>query len=332
MMRFRNPACALILGLGLASPAHAQDACALLTETATAFARLESSPLIDRELEATIAALSDRVAQPLTDASLSDGLHASQALATRAADLMRQADRAALQDLLASERWRDRRDWIATRIRTLACNPRQGVENPSATQIQQALSPIRGPAAEPVSARRMAAFTPDLSTLTIVLALVAAGAALACLRAALTPRIPDRRRGRRHPCFILGALRGANYCEPVTVLDISRSGCKLRLNAPLDCINVTLFIERIALPAQIVWSNSLFAGVKFRNSLEKAALVRLLDHDRMTRHDGTRQLPSPPCRTAECPQSCVLFRTTGMGRKTTDNRDDTAQADHARTG
>ncbi|PPB81290.1 PilZ domain-containing protein [Albidovulum inexpectatum] len=330
MIRFHNLACTLTLALGLALPAQADDACALLVDTVHVLSRIESSSRFDPDLDATVTALSDRAAQPLPDGALSDGLRASQAVATRAAELLRNDDQAALRDLLSSERWLDRRSWLAARVDSLDCQP-QGADNPAPVRILQALSPIRGPAAATDARHRMAALIPDLSTLTMLLALIVVGAALACLRAALTPRIPDRRNGKRHPCFILGALRGANYCEPVTVLDISRSGCKLRLNAPLDCINVTLFIEKIALPGQIVWSNSLFAGVKFRNSLERAALVRLLDHDRMTRHDGTRQLPRPPCHTAECPQSCILFRAA---EDTTDSTADVSptQTDHARTG
>jgi hypothetical protein len=119
----------------------------------------------------------------------------------------------------------------------------------------------------------------------------------------------NQRRSQRYHCFISGAMQGDLYCEATELLDISRSGCKLRLHAQIDPKKpVTLFMGNWTIHARTVWSNSHYAAVKFDTALTPSQLRNIFEYQNKPRDGNGPLVPSLSCHDTTCRATCLNYK------------------------
>lgn len=213
--------------------------------------------------------------------------------------------------LIESADWRRIGDWVEAQLRLFDCDGTVAPERPDAAPPVIAAPPLPNGIAE--SSHRQT----DAAMHRLQVPAVRAGGLLALLSAIaavvagadLFVRSRDRRDSIRFNCYISGAMQGHLYCEATEVLDISRTGCKLRLHDRLAPERpLTLFLGHRTIRARAIWSNAHYAGLKFDERLTAAQLRDILDH--AGRHGGGADPPVPalPCHDATCRTTCQPYR------------------------
>jgi hypothetical protein len=151
--------------------------------------------------------------------------------------------------------------------------PPQGTQAPGARD-----APPKG------GGRPGAATRPPQTTLDLLLAFLVALALMgAAASVAARVRRDRRRRHQRFPCAVDVEMVVGHTRRPARIVDVSRSGAKLRLAAPPDAgCSVTLQSGAGALPFQVLWSNAHFAGGTFQPMLSRRALAAVLEADTAT--------------------------------------------------
>lgn len=121
-------------------------------------------------------------------------------------------------------------------------------------------------------------------------------------------RRPFRRGSRRHVCNVPGALEGHLYCEGTVLLDLSRSGCKLRLNDSFTPEGpVLVHVGNRTIPARAKWSNAHYAGLRFDQKLTEAELNDILSQANRTQDANEPPVPALPCHSRTCRDSCMRY-------------------------
>lgn len=124
-----------------------------------------------------------------------------------------------------------------------------------------------------------------------------------------------KRGSRRHVCNLRGALEGHLYCEPTVLIDLSGSGCKLRLNAPFTPDRpVLVHVGTRSLPARPRWANAHYAGLRFDRRLTEAELRDILATAEPAADPDGPPVPALPCHSASCRDSCARYRRIGQIR------------------
>ena len=92
----------------------------------------------------------------------------------------------------------------------------------------------------------------------------------------VTARIHRRRREARHACALPVQVEAHSEMS-AWLIDISRRGARLRMMLPpLPGTKVVVRWEDLALEATVAWSGEAFAGLRFRNTLPKRAMARMI--------------------------------------------------------
>ena len=213
--------------------------------------------------------------------------------------------------LIESRDWRRIGDRVEEQLRLLHCDETVALEHPDGAPAGIAAPlPPNGIAAS--SHRQTDGAVHRLQDPAVqaggLLSLLSAIAAVV-VGADLLVRRRDRRESLRFSCYISGAMQGHLYCEATEVLDISRTGCKLRLHDRLAPERpLTLFLGHRTIRARAIWSNTHYAGLKFDERLTAAQLRDILDH--AGRHDNGIDPPVPalPCHDGTCRTTCLKYK------------------------
>lgn len=158
----------------------------------------------------------------------------------------------------------------------------------------------------PVLGRLATGSAEDLRGMALVIGLEAL-ALIGLFR--LAGRMRLRRHNRRHVCNVPGVLEGHLYCEETMLLDLSRSGCKLRLNDSFAPDRpVLVHVGRRTIPAFPKWSNAHYAGLRFNRRLTEVELSAILAEAGCPQEEGAPPVPALPCHSATCRESCTRYR------------------------
>jgi hypothetical protein len=210
--------------------------------------------------------------------------------------------------------------WVEAELRAHHCAEPADVDHAKADADLDRLATVPDTASRPSensapSASRAATAAPHLEIpaaliwgllfLLIGLAAVMAGARIYL----------DRRGAARFSCYISGAMRGPLYCEPTEIFDLSETGCKLRLHDGIDLEKpLTVFFDTWSLSAKSIWSNRHYAGLRFDRRLTPDQLRGILQKSRMNAETDGPPIPSLPCHSPICRETCVEHRQLREGR------------------
>lgn len=105
-----------------------------------------------------------------------------------------------------------------------------------------------------------------------------------------------KRRARRFPCDLAGRLSMDTGKEPVSVRDISRLGCLLRMDrGPPAKTRCHVWIHDRWLEARVVWSNKCYVGLEFRQLQSREFIIGVA-------RSGRREVHSNPLAATRIPR------------------------------
>jgi len=242
---------------------------------------------------------------------------AGEALALQRAVASRLAagDSAAAAAVIASPAWRRSESGIALLARAHGCVAPRAAERGAAERgVAERGAAERGAADRGAPAQdaggspaaAWAAAAPGRGVMGGVAPVL--GLAVVAVVAAL---LAWRRRAGAEPlasCFVAGALQGRDYCEGAELVELSRSGCKLRLHERLTPGQpLSVFVGRWRIAARTVWTNAHYAGLRFDRRLSPAHLRAIMQQPKRRPRDSGPMVPSLPCHTETCRQRCPPY-------------------------
>ncbi|WP_415234599.1 PilZ domain-containing protein [Pseudorhodobacter sp.] len=151
---------------------------------------------------------------------------------------------------------------------------------------------------------------PTASDFPIVIALAL------LIGAALFTLTKRRRKGLRKICHLPLLIVHGKNCTVTNILDISRNGAKIEAAAKeFDKGWAMLYFCGHNIEGKIVWRNNLYAGVRFRKRLGKAALQDALTKNHMPIAETNLARNATPCFQIGCHIDCAKHRPTAISLK-----------------
>ena len=214
---------------------------------------------------------------------------------------------------LQSAQWLANQRQITREIGVYACQPKPTILKPDAklTVPGNRKVAVTQPASTgdaPGTSTQPVLKTPTLAgTIGLLAFMLAAGIGAAWFLLRRARR--QKRRAIRHTCFIPAAMQAPLLCEGSEILDISRIGCKLRLRDVLDPTKpIDLFVGSLKIAATPKWANTHYVGVAFDTPLTEKQLEKLLTLSGATGGGSGSLVPSLPCHTENCRQTCPKYQ------------------------